>query len=77
MLQTRFDISFSANERTDIYLHLSFSRLHDADKLNFHTVSQYFDARVILITDQYLHNILETFHMNFFQDQDFYITLLQ
>ena len=77
MLQTRFDISFPANERTDIYLHLSFSRLHDADKLNFHTVSQYFDARVILITDQYLHNILETFHMNFFQDQDFYITLLQ
>lgn len=76
-VEEMFGTLFPAKERADIYLHISFSRLHDAEKLNFHTVSQYFDARVILITDQYLHMILETFHMNFFQDQDFYITLLQ
>lgn len=68
---------FSPIERAELYIHISCARMFNAKKLNFKTVSDYFDPSVIQFTDTYLEKVRATFHLDFTGDEDFYITLLQ
>ncbi len=76
-LEGKLDCSFSEIERNDIYQHISCSRLLDANSLNFATVDKYFDHSIIRLADEYILKVYETFHMDFSNDEDFYITFLQ
>lgn len=76
-LEEIFLCSFPIQEKDAIYLHLERSHLLDATKLNFQTVSDYFDSDIIQMCDQYLLLIDSTFDIDFSVDEDFYITLLQ
>ncbi|MEX1378076.1 MAG: HTH domain-containing protein [Eubacteriales bacterium] len=69
--------SFNVAERNEIYLHISNSRLMDASKLNFDTVSDFFHRDIISVADEYLQKVSEFFSINLLNDEDFYITLLQ
>lgn len=76
-MEEAFSCEFPLQEKQDIYLHLCDSHLLDASKLTFETVSDYFDPLFLEMADCYLKKVLETFHIDFSDDEDFYITLLQ
>lgn len=76
-LEKSLSCIFPSQEKYAIYLHLCNSHLLDASKLNFKTVSKYFDSEILLMADAYLKLINQTFHIDFSSDEDFYITLLQ
>ena len=72
-----FSCSFPPQEKQAIYRHLCDSHLLDASKLNFKTVADYFDPLFLEMADCYLKKVRATFHIDFSDDEDFYITLLQ
>lgn len=76
-IESLFSCSFPVQEKESIYLHLCNCHLLDAGKLNFQTISQYFEPELIQMTDCYLQRIMDTFHLDFSRDEDFYITLIQ
>ena len=76
-IESLFSCSFPVQEKESIYLHLCNCHLLDAGKLNFQTISQYFEPELIQMTDCYLQRIMDTFHIDFSRDEDFYITLIQ
>ena len=76
-IESLFSCSFPVQEKESIYLHLCNCHLLDAGKLNFQTISQYFEPKLIQMTDCYLQRIMDTFHIDFSRDEDFYITLIQ
>lgn len=76
-VENHLHTSFSDTEKDEIYLIIAAGHLLDATKLNVNTVTEYFSRLTIDITDQYLHKIIEVFGLDFTNDEDFYITLLQ
>ena len=68
---------FSPIERTELYIHISCARMLDAKKLNFQTIPDYFTPSVIQFAEAYLKKVHATFHLDFSDNEDFYITLLQ
>jgi lichenan operon transcriptional antiterminator len=76
-LEQQLNCSFSPAERNEIYLHVAYTRLMDASKLNFATVDNYFSLETIQIADAYLQKIHQVFQIILAEDEDFYITLLQ
>lgn len=76
-IESLFSCSFPIQEKESIYQHLCNCHLLDANKLNFKTISQYFELEIIQFTDCYLQRIMDIFHIDFSQDEDFYITLIQ
>ena len=64
-------------ERDEIYLIISSGRVMDAEKLNFQTVSHFFDPTVLNMANDYLESLKDTFGLDLRRDEDFYITLLQ
>lgn len=76
-IETALTCSFPAQEKESIYLHLRNCHLLDAGKLNFGTIPQYFETDLIQMTDCYLGEIKNHFRIDFSQDEDFYITLIQ
>ena len=76
-IESQFSCSFPTQEKESIYLHLCNCHLLDAKKLNFQTITQYFEPEIIQMTDCYLQRIRDCFHIDFSQDEDFYITLIQ
>lgn len=76
-LEVQLKCSFRREERDDIYQLVASSHLLDANLLTFETVYRYFTDITIEMANDYLKNIREVFHLDFFNDEDFYITLLQ
>lgn len=76
-LEQSLSCNFPFQERVAVYKHLHNSHLLDAGKLNFQTVSKYFDPDTLLMADSYLELINTTFRIDLTPDEDFYITLLQ
>lgn len=76
-LEQKLSCVFPPIEREDIYLHVSCSRMLDANKLNFQTVSNYFSKDIIQLADRYIAETKKTYHIDFSDNEDFYITLLQ
>lgn len=76
-LEKKLSCSFNSSERWEIYLHIAYSRLLDANKLNFASIDLYFDQTIISLTNKYLDTINKTFHLTFSKNEDFYITILQ
>lgn len=76
-MEEKLDCSFSYAERKEIYLHVSCSQLIDAGKLNFATVENYFHQDILKLTNDYIQEIDNVYHINFADNEDFYITLLQ
>ena len=69
--------AFPQEERDEIYLDISSAHMLNASKLNFQTVSHYFGPRTLDMADEYLLDVKDTFQLDFTDDEDFYITLLQ
>ncbi len=76
-LEQKLSCTFPPEERDEIYLHIASGHLMDASKLNFDTVSRYFDPVTIQMADTYLAQIRAYFQIDFSGDEDFFITLLQ
>lgn len=76
-LQQKLGCNFSYIERKEICIHIYCSRLINAQLLNFQSVKQYFDTAIIHLADSYIQNINDTYGIDFSEDEDFYITLLQ
>lgn len=76
-LEKKLKCIFSREERDEIYLNIASGHLMDASLLNFQTVAHYFEPATIEMADIYLAQIRKTFGIDFSNDEDFYITLLQ
>lgn len=76
-LEDKLSCHFPSIEREDIYLHVSCSRMLDAGKLNFATVEAFFEKDIIDLADTYIRRIADTYRLDFSDNEDFYITLLQ
>lgn len=76
-LEALLDCAFHQGERDDIYRLVASSHLLDASLLTFETAGQYFTELTLAMADDYLKNIRQTFQLDFSNDEDFYITLLQ
>lgn len=76
-LEEKLSCTFSAVEREEIYLHISCSKILDADNLNFNTVHTYFQEDIVQLADTYISNINQTYGIDFSESEDFYVTLLQ
>lgn len=69
--------SFRPEERDAIYLNISSGHLLDASKLTAHNAPQFFGPITIEMAGHYLKEIDQVFHLDFRNDEDFFITLLQ
>lgn len=76
-LEQKLHCAIQSEERDDIYQNIASGHLLDADQLNFQTVPKYFGPITIEMADHYLKRIVEMFGLDFFNDEDFYVTLLQ
>lgn len=76
-LEKKLNCLFPPIERYDIYLYVYSNSLMDASKLNFMTVSHFFSKEILHIADVYLQSVKSIYHIDFTNDEDFYITLLQ
>lgn len=76
-LEETLGCAFSRAERKEVALHISYSRLMDADRLSFSTVKDYFSDGILDLADSYLYALRDAFDVDLFGEEDFYITLLQ
>lgn len=76
-LEKKLSCSVSIIERKEIYLLISCSRLLNSENLNFGNANKHFEPAIIRLADSYIHKIYNTFYMDFSDNEDFYITLLQ
>ena len=76
-LEEKLGCTFSFVEREEVYVHISCSRMMDPGKLNFGTVDIFFEKEIINLADSYIEHIRKTYGIDFSDNEDFYITLLQ
>ena len=76
-LENIFQFKISAIEREEIFQMAAHNRLMDTSQMSFLTIPQYFSREVLDLIDRYLVSIRNTFHLDFSEDEDFYITLAQ
>lgn len=76
-LEKKLDCIFSPIERSDIYTLISCSRLLNPNKLTFSSIKNYFSAELLNFTDRYIKHIEEQYRLDFSNNEDFYITILQ
>ena len=76
-LEAKLQIQFPVYDRQPFYIFMSCSKLLNATLLNFKTVGIYFDPDIIELCDRYIQKINQHFHIDFSNDEDFYITILQ
>lgn len=76
-LSEKLNCQFSHIERKDIYVHIYCSRMFDAKLLNFQTVNEYFNSDLLSLATGYIQSIADTYGLDFSNDEDFYITLVQ
>lgn len=76
-LEQKLGCQFPKAERLDIYLLISCGKMIDASKLNFGTVELFFEPDVIAFTNAYIQLLFDTYCIDFSDNEDFYITILQ
>lgn len=76
-LEDKLNCTFCEAERNEIYLHVCCSTVIHSDKINIATINSYFDSSVIKFTNRYIEKIRDVFRIDFKNDNDFYITLLE
>lgn len=76
-LEKKLACTFSKEDRDEIYQIIASGHLFDASKLNVKTASRFFDPVTIKMAEAYLTLIHRHFLLDFSDDEDFYITLLQ
>jgi len=76
-LEYKLHFLIPQQERDRIYLLIASGHMMDPEKLSFDTVSQEFSSSAIELADAYLQAIRDNYGLDFFNDEDFYITLLQ
>lgn len=76
-LEGKLSCIFSDIEREEVYTHISCSRMLDVERLNLSAVPTVFQKEIIQLADTYIANINNTYGIDFSENEDFYITLLQ
>ena len=75
-LEGQFHCSFSHEERDDLYQRIASAHLPDVADITPANVTQHFGPVTIQLADAYIERIWNVFHLDFSEDEDFYITLL-
>lgn len=75
-LEIMLSCSFDEAERFEIAWQVLNNNLPDVDILTKENVSEYIDRDIIDAADLYLASLKENFHLNFYDDDEFYFTLL-
>ncbi len=70
-------VPFSPEEQYELGIMLSSCKMLDPHDLNWDTVPKYFSLELINFTDKYIALINEKYHLDFSDNEDFYITVLQ
>ncbi len=76
-LEDKLKFTIPPQERDRIYLLIASGHMMDSRKLSFDTVKNEFTSDAIGIADDYIKAIREVYGLDFSNDEDFYITLLQ
>ena len=76
-LEKELSLQIPLKERDQIYLLLASGHMMDSDTLSFENVKSEFSPRVIGMADAYIAAIRDVFRLDFSNDEDFYITILQ
>ena len=75
-LEGQFHCSFSREERDDLYQRIASGHLPDVSDITPLNISQHFGPVTIQLAKAYIDRIQDVFHLDFSEDEDFYITLL-
>lgn len=75
-LEQHFNYSFPSSERFLIYQQLSHNNIQTLEDLDAKNPLSSFDYSLIEIANAYLTKIKDTFNIDLFNDEDFYLTLL-
>ncbi len=75
-LEGQLHCAFNQEERDDIYQRIASGHLPDISNTDSASLSRHFGPRTLNMADAYLKKIQEVFHLDFADDDDFYITLL-
>lgn len=75
-LEGQFHYSFSHEERDDLYQRIASAHLPDVSDITPANVTQHFGPVAIQLAEAYIERIRNVFHLDFSEDEDFYITLL-
>ena len=76
-LEEELSFTIPPNERDRIYLLIASGHMMDPDRLSFETVQEEFSPDVIGMADAYIEAIRDVYGLDFSNDEDFYITILQ
>lgn len=74
-LEQQWNCSFNSNERLELYEMLSCSLLPKMEEIYQKGISNIFSPDIIRFTNQYLKFIETKYHLNVFDDEDFYNTI--
>ena len=75
ILEGQYGCAFPEAEKEFIYERIASGRMPDVFRINIQTLPEYIDPRTRQITDRYLEKIRAVFGIDFFDDEDFTITL--
>ena len=76
-LEKKLSFTIPRQERDWIYLLIASGHMMDPDRLSFRTVREEFSPDVIEMADTFINTIRDVYGLDFSNDEDFYITLLQ
>ncbi len=76
-LEDKLQFTIPPQERDHIYLLIASGHMMDSRKLSFTTVKDEFTPSAITIANDYIGAIRDIYGLDFSNDEDFYITLLQ
>ena len=75
ILERRYGCSFPEAEKEFIYERIASGRMLDVFRINMRTLPDYIDPLTRQIADRYLERIRSVFGIDFFDDEDFTVTL--
>ena len=75
ILERQYECTFPEAEKEFIYERIASGRMLDAFRIDMQTLPDHIDPQTRQITDRYLERIRSVFGIDFFDDEDFYITL--
>ena len=76
-VEMKLSCTIPPQERDHIYLLVASGHMMNSDRLSFETADSSFSPDVISITNAYLQAIRDVYSLDFTNDEDFYITILQ
>ncbi len=76
-LEQELDCHFPETERYPLYAHVSYSIVPDMEMIAQSSITQHIPSQTIRFANRYITRIQEIFHIDFSDNQDFYITLTE